>query len=309
VTAVRRFVFPLFAVCIALAVGIALGSGPLRGTAAEGGEAGADDAALAEEVRSLEDSQAFSEAVAEASAPGWVDGVLQAVPVTVVALPGVPADQVERAKQAVADAGGVVAVSLDVSADYVDPAKKTYVETVAETSMRSAESIAEAAAGGETYEQIAALVARAYVGNEQGATLDDEANKIASELTGAKLVTVAEPPIRRGTLTVVLAPGSHGQGAEMDARNTIVGDLVTALATQGKGVVVVTPSSGTEPGGVVDALESDPATKELKVSTLNVDEGATAGAALVLALRAAVDGKAGQYGVLPDGEVALPPGL
>lgn len=306
-TTLRRYVFPLFAVCVALAVGIALGTGPLRGTAAEGGEPAADEE-LADQVRSLQEGQLFAEAVAESSTAGWIDGTLPGSAVTVVVLPGVPDSQVERAQDALSAAGGLVAATVDVSPDYVDPAKKTYVETVAATSMRTAESLASLA-DSETYEQIGALVARAYVGNQKDASIDDEANKIASELTGAKLVEVTETPTRRGTLTVVLAPGSHGQGAEMDARNTIVGDLVVALADKGNGTVVVTPPSGTESGGVVDALVLDPATEDLRLSTLNVVDGATADAAMVLALRASAQGEAGQFGVLPDGEIALPPGL
>jgi len=307
VTTLRRYVFPLFAVCVALAVGIALGTGPLRGSAAEGGEPGADEE-LTDQVQSLENGQAFAESVAESSSAGGRDGGRPGSAVTIVVLPGVSDSEVEEAQQAVATAGGVVAATVEVSADYLDPAKKTYVETVASTSMRTAESLSSVA-DSETYEQIGALVARAYVGNKKDASVDDEANKIASELTGAKLVKVAETPTRRGTLTVVLAPGSHGQGAEMDARNTIVGDLVAAVAAKGNGTVVVTPPSGTDNGGVVDALVADPATQELRLSTLNVVDGATADAAMVLALRAAALGKAGQYGVLPDGEVALPPGL
>ena len=72
-------------------------------------------------------------------------------------------------------------------------------------------------------------------------TFDEEANKIDSELAGAKLVTVAEPLTLRGTATVVLAPGTHGNSADVDARNTIVGALVKALARQGDGTVLVTP--------------------------------------------------------------------
>jgi len=307
VTTLRRYVFALFAVCVALAVGIALGTGPLRGSAAQGGEPAADQD-LVDRVQSLEDGQEFAQAVAESSIPGWVDGALPGSAVTVVVLPGVSGDEVEQTREAVASAGGVVVATVDVSSDYLDPAKKTYVQTVAATSMRTAQSLASVS-DSDTYEQIGALVARAYVGNKKDASLDDEANKIASELTGAKLVEVAESPTRRGTLTVVLAPGSHGQGAEMDARNTIVGDLVVALADKGNGTVVVTPPSGTESGGVIDALVDDPATGKLRLSTLNVVDGATADAAMVLALRAAALGEAGHYGVLPDGEIALPPGL
>ena len=51
-----------------------------------------------------------------------------------------------------------------IAADYMDPAKKTYVDTVADQSLESADDL-QSLAGAETYEQIGALVARAYVGH------------------------------------------------------------------------------------------------------------------------------------------------
>ena len=89
--------------------------------------------------------------------------------------------------------------TVRISADYVNSAKKTYVDTVATTSLRSATDL-ESVADAETYAQIGALVARAYVGHPAAATFDDEANKIDSELTGAKLVKVDEAPLARGPL-------------------------------------------------------------------------------------------------------------
>ena len=169
--------------------------------------------------------------------------------------------------------------------DYVDPAKKTYVDTVAEQSLETAPDL-EAAAGEETYERIGALVARAYVGHSDASTFDEEANKIDSELAGAKLVKVAEPLTRRGTVTVVLAPGSSRQQRrhrcpQHDRRRAGEG-----AGPQGDGTVLVTPPTGAEPGGLIAASARRPGAQvNCELSTVNVSSGAAAQVAAVLALR------------------------
>lgn len=308
-TTVRRLIFPLFVTCVALAVGIALGTGPLRGSSAEGDSSAAGDtAALADQVSALEEGQEFAEAASSTAASKWLDGSVATRGVTLVVLPGVSKSRVRAAEAAIAQTGGgTLAATVTIDPDYVDPAKKTYVDTVADQSLQSAADL-KALADAETYQQIGALVARAYVGHLDAAAFDEQASQIDSELAGAKLLDVAEAPTVRGSVTVVLAPGGQGESAAFDARNTIVGELVIALAKQGDGTVVVTPPAGAEPGGVIGSLEADPQTKDLKLSTLNVSEGIAAQAAALRALQAAINGKPGTYGIV-DGEVVLPPGI
>ena len=133
-----------------------------------------------------------------------------------------------------------MSATVKVADDYVDPAKKTYVDTVAEQSLESAPDL-EAAAGDETYERIGALVARAYVGHSGSSTFDEEANKIDSELAGAKLVKVAEP------LTTSAAPRPRpraGQPRQQRRHRCAQHDRRRAgegAGPQGDGTVLVTP--------------------------------------------------------------------
>lgn len=308
-TTVRRLIFPLFVTCVALAVGIALGTGPLRGSTASGDSGSkADTAALKDQVSALEEGQQFNEAAAAKVSSGWLDGSVATRGVTLVVLPGVSGARVKAAQAAIAESGGgTLAATVSIDPDYVDPAKKTYVDTVADQSLQSAADL-KALTDAETYQQIGALVARAYVGHLDASEFDEQASQIDSELAGAKLLDVAEPPTTRGSVAVVLAPGGQGDGAAFDARNTIVGELVVALTKQGDGAVVVTPPTGAEPGGIIGSLEADPQTKDLKLSTLNVSEGIAAQAATLRALQTAINGKPGTYGIV-DGEVVLPPGI
>lgn len=306
-TTLRRLIFPLFAVCLALAVGVALGTGPLRGSTADGDDGSRANASAGEGDSAVSDGQQYAEAVAAAAAPGQVSGALDQRAVTVVVLPGVSDARVTQLQNMIATAGATLAATVTVADDYVDPAKKTYVDTVAQQSLESAADL-ESVAGDETYERIGALLARAYVGHSGTSTFDEEANKIDSELAGAKLVTVAEPLTLRGTATVVLAPGTHGTSADVDARNTIVGGLVKALARQGDGTVLVTPPSGAEPGGLIAASVADPDVEGIKLSTVNVSSGSAAQVAAVLALRNAIAAQAGNFGIV-DGLPTPPPAV
>lgn len=306
-TTVRRLIFPLFATCVALAVGIALGTGPLRGSSADGNTGdGATNSELNEQIAALKDGQRFNEALAARSAPDWMGNVLDGDEVTLVVLPNVGDERITSTQEAISEAGGKLAVSVRIDPDYIDPAKKTYVDTVADQSLESADDLASVA-DSETYEQIAALVARAYVGHADDAAFDDEAVQIDSELAGAKLLAVDGTPLTRGSVTIVLAPGGEGASATFDARNTIVGELVLALARQGDGTVLVTPPSGGEPGGLIGSLTAADV-KGVKLSTVNVTEGIAAQATALRALQQATWGKPGSFGLV-DGEAVFPPGI
>jgi hypothetical protein len=308
VSFVRRQIFPLFGAGMTLAVGVALGAGPLQGD--DGSTTGTSDAAageLSDQVDALEAAQAFDDATVAGLAPGLLDGRLAGRPVTLVVLPGVSEDRAEAARAAIKAAGGTTAITAELGGGLLDPGRKTYVSSVAASSLDGADDVVKAA-GGEPYQQMGALIARAYVGHGDGVTIDDEATKLDSELQGAKLVTVAGEPRERGSLTVVLATAAHGDDVEAEAFQLISTSILRGLAAGGDGMVVVTPKGGADDGGLIDAIDEDTGFSKLRVSTLNVADGPAADVALVYALAAAAGGKADAFGV--DGsDVVLPPGM
>jgi hypothetical protein len=309
VSLLRRQVFPLFGAAMTLAVGIALGAGPLQG-----GDGGDDsdhlesaNAALSDQVSALEAGQDFSEAVAAGVAPGLLAERLRGRTVTLVLFPGVGDDRADAIRDAIDAAGGQTAVTVQLSDDLLDPGKKTYVASVAAGSLKGADDVAKHVTD-DPYGQLGALIARAYVGRSAQLEIDDEATKIDSEIEGAKLVTVAGEPQQRGSVTVVLASGDHGAEVSTAAAHLISTSLIRALADASDGTVVVTPATGRAPGGLLDALEADASFDELRVSTLDVSDGSAAQVAAVFALAAAAADKAGSFGT--DGSsVILPPGM
>jgi hypothetical protein len=303
----RRHVFGLFTACVALAVGVALGAGPLQGDASAGDTGGHDAAALHDDVAALKAGQTFATSVLGASSTTVLHSALTGASVTLVVLPGVPHAAVKGLRDAVGAAGGQVNVTAHVAPTLVDPAQKTYTASVASTSVRGLRDLRGVPAD-QPYAQIAALVTRAYVGRGTDLVLDDEAVKIDSELRGAKLVTVEGALHRRSSLVVVLASGSHGTDPLTSASHVIETQLVSSLAAGSDAVLVATPSTGSDPGGLLSSVTGLKSLRHARLSTLNELGTPAAQIGAVYALAAAAHGTTGAYGV--DGtSVRLPPGL
>lgn len=303
-TYLRRHLFVLFSVAMALALGIALGSGPLRGDDAAGSPAGLEDAnaTLADQVSALKAAQQFGDEAGQVAASGLLADQLTGAQVTLVVFPGIDDDRVQAAADAIETAGGTVAARISLSPTLLDTGKKTFVSSVAASSSEGLDDLGDVSAD-EPYAVIGALIARAYLTHaDDGYALDDEATKIDSELQGAKVVSVDDGFRRRGSLAVVLAPGYHGTDAAAEANVLIASSVVEQVVGAGDAAVLVTPPSGGDAGGVLAAF-ADPS-----LSTLNVMDGPLARVAMVFALRAAAVEKAGAFGV--DGtDTVLPPGM
>lgn len=305
----RRHIFPLFGAAMTLAVGIGLGAGPLQGDGGDGasGDLGAGNAALQDQLEDVDASRQFGDAVAAGLAAGALEERLQGRSITLVVWPGVDDDDAQAMRAAVKAAGGSTAATVAVREDAVDAAKKTYVSSVAESSLDGAPDVAKSV-GDDPYEQLGALVARAYVATGDSLAIDDEATRIDSELQGAGLVAVEGEPRQRGSAVVVLGLGGHGDDSSAQAAQLISSALVEQLAAAADGTVVVTPATGRADGGLLAALETGATQRKLALATLNISDGPVAPVAGVYALAAALRGKAAAFGT--DGSaVILPPGL
>lgn len=305
-TALRRYLFGVLAICTAFAIGVALGGGPLRGSFVNVNAREAKASATAHSALSYAHRSSLLDAALSAAATRrLVSGRLTNRSVTVVALPQVPQATVAGLVDAVRLAGGLTPVVARLSADIVNPAKKTYVDSVASSSLQKRHDV-PVRAGADTYERIGAVLARAYVGTGTSTTFDSEASGIDAELQGARLVTLEDPPLRRGSLLLVIAPRSVSRGQYAAASRIIQGQLVTALARRSDGAVLV--SGGSEGSANVTQGWPRGLRAGVPLATLNVSTGPASRVAAVYALAAAANGRTGDYGV--SGRSAqLPPGL
>jgi Copper transport outer membrane protein, MctB len=304
----RRNIFPLFGAGTTLALGIALGAGPLQGDSGGDGSDGlsAANSQLSEQLAAARGSAGFGESLAAAASRSWLQGQLTGQSVTLFVLPGVSADRVDAVRAAVKSAGGTVAVTAYLSDDLLDAGHKTYVGSVATSSLDGAGKI-DGARSKDPYQQFGALLGRAYLADVDRLPFDDIATKIDSELQGAKLVKVDGEPTERGALALVLGSGAHGADVGVQASSLIGSTLAEQVASASQGALVATSPTGAAAGGLIASIDSSGAAGR-RLSTLNVSDGAVADVATVYALAAAARGKGGDFGV--DGsKTTLPPRL
>lgn len=305
-TVLRRYVFAVLAMCTALAIGVALGGGPLQGNFVDVNADGASGrSSPGAAAAAAQRSSRLDTAVASAATHRLLRDQLAGRSVAVVVLPGVAHSTVTGLIDALQQAGGLTPVVARLSGDLVDPAKKTYVDSVATSSLKHRPDLA-VQAGDDTFERIGAVLARAYVGTAAHSTFDSEASGIDAEMQGARLVTLDAPPVRRGTLLMVIAPqiGSRGQYAA--ASRVISAELIMALAASSDGAVLV--SVGSDDDAPVTQGWPVRLRSAAALSTLNVATGPASRVAAVYALQAAAHGRPGSFGVFGH-SVALPPGL
>lgn len=305
-TTLRRYLFALVAVCVAFASGIALGNGPLQGSkpADESVSLAGANAELADQVSALRRDQAFSRALGSATRLSVLHARLAGTSVGIFVIPGVPRATVTAVRKVVAEAGAEVTVQARLSAELVDPAKKTYVDSVAANSLKGVTDLEHT---GSAYVRIGRLISRAYTGTLDALAVDDEATRIDAQLRGAKLVSLDAPLLRRSNAVIVLTPGEHGNGEAVYAAHSIEVQLLEALAAGCDGVLLAGPAPSSQAGGLIFAVTNSAPMKHA-VSTLNVIDSSAGRIAAVGALSAAVTGKPGSYGML--GSVpAVPPGL
>lgn len=305
-TWLRRHLLAFVAVCVALAAGLALGAGPLQdvdktGTTAAQTDVNSEDAP---------DDDPFRESVTRAASQLLVEARLQGGFITLLVLPDVDNSILDGMTTVIEQAGGELAATVRIDEAFIDPGKKSYVDSVAGSSADGVDEMSDIPSD-DTYGLIAALLARAYVTDEgQGSAplLDEVATKIDSELQGAKLVTVRGDPLRRASLVVVLTPGEHGDDDLTAASHLIETKLVTAVATQASATLVATAPAASKSGGLLDVLAEADELSGLDVSTLNVINSAAGQVSSIYALSATATGQSGDFGIVGD-KVVLPPGL
>lgn len=305
---VRRYVFAFVAVCLAFAGGVALGNGPLQGTTPTSDDtaSSAVTSRLSDQVAALRQDQAFSQALGQAAGPVLLSDELRNTSVAVFVLPGVATATVTGVLQAVTAAGGEVVIRGHLSPSLVDPGKKTYVDSVATNSMRGLKDLRSSAAL-PTYRRIGALMARAYTGGSRALAADNEATGIDAQLQGAKLVSLRDPLDRRASAVIVLADGDHGKADAVYAGHQIESQVVDALAGDCDGLLLAAPASASADGGLISAVTTSPDMTNA-VATLNVVDTPAGQTASVAALRSALDGQPGSFGMVA-GRPVLPPAL
>lgn len=287
----RFHVISLVAVLLALAVGVALGGGPLSEVGRGSDEASAaekDRAQLTSDLKEAELVAGFQDRVTASLAGSKAGSALKGHAVSVVTMPGADKKQVDALTDQVSKAGGEVSgtyamsnklLSVDGSS-LVDSLGSQLVETTTNSGVDD---------GATTYVRMGQLIRRAIASTtDSGADLDKGSRNIISGLDAAKLFSTVSGGEKRSSLVlVVLGDAPTGDGADK-----VVGGLVTGLVHGSDGVVI----GGETESAMLKALRANEDVAGA-VSTVDSVQSRSGQLAAVLALAAEAAGGPGSFGV------------
>lgn len=299
----RNRMMGLIAALMLVALGIALGAGPLQGDADRIAQESARQRAALEqrdtEIAGLRQSAELSAALTSSTMTRMVSGRLTNRKVALVTLPGANPETVQLLDDTIRAGGGAVSGRVSVTEALLDPASKGLVDALSSQMIEQNDGVT-AGADADGYQRIGALLARA-VGvapavKAASAPYDPTAIGILSGLKAAKLVDVVDVAVR-AALTVVVLP-EEGQSAQSAA-------LVAVLEGYGAQVptVVAGPTQAAGEDGVLAALRG----ADDALSTVDSVETQAGQVVTVLALSALVRGEKGDFGAVGPLERAVPP--
>lgn len=306
----RYHIVSIVSVFLALAVGVALGGGPLKGevdnSLVEQVEADRQEKSdLRAEIASLRTGDRFTDDFATQVAPGLVGGTLGGHAVTLVALPGADEATVTSVTELVGQAGGSVAGTVRLSGGLLDVGNRQLVD---ELSTQLLDGVPDVSVGDDasTYERVGALLARAVATDEKGgAAVDDAANSIISGLSTADLMSPAADLERRGNLVMFIAGEGADNRADRESASAVMSSLARAVDSATDGVVVAGPPRSARLDGVVQGVRDDVVAAE-SVSTVDTASRVAGHVVAVLALAEQAEGRAGQYGSVNAADGPLP---
>ena len=314
----RYHVVSLISVFLALAVGIALGAGPLEETIGDTltGQVEAlraDRDALRTELDDAQSSLDRQTVYLEGAAPMLLDGTLAGRRVAVISLGDVDEEAREGVEEQLATAGATVSGRVQVTDEWDDASVSGFRETLAADVATYLDPAPGSGDGVET--QLAEALVQGLTTPDAAAPdeLSDNATLVLELLsTGeSQLVTVAEPITAPADAIVVLAADAvEPDAAEPtaasteDPAQTLAGPLAIVTAAQARSAGAILAGGVAVPGDLVSTVLAD---SELasRISTVTGFRGVTGQISVPLGLNARIGGTVGHYG-FGDGLTPVP---
>ncbi len=314
----RYHLVSLVSVFLALAVGIALGAGPLKGPIATVVNSEVDSlrqakAALRTQLDTADAGIQHRDDFTTAITPALVDKQLGGRSVVLVTVPDSDTNGVKALVSALQTAGAKVTGRVDVKSAWTDPGHAADRDQLA--TQLAADLPAGLDPASTTATKLDVLLSRALVTAEiiNSGQTDATSEAILTALQAAGMISVDGSVAGRATEAVVLAPGVQqavaGTAATPSPSATDSAstwrDLAATLDGGSNGVVVLGPASSAAAGGVVSSVRSDSSVAKA-VSTVDTGGTPMGVIATVLALREQLSGTAGNYGFGDGAKAALP---
>ncbi len=288
----RYHLVSIAAILLALAAGVALGSGPLD-------EAGASLAGTDNSTKSSADPAVtpFESAYAARTSLGLYKNALKGQSVVVITMPGASAAEAKSISSMLEQAEADVTGQIELTSKLLNSANRQFAEGVAQQAGADVPGVKTA---GDSYGRIGAAIGRSILAPKSGA-LDPTASTLQSAFVEGGLITMTRKPTKLATLAVVLTgPKSAGSGDQ----GSVVAAMAAALDSSGKGVVVAGPASSSTDGGFVKAVRDSDASSS--VSTVDVTDFAAGRVLTVLAAAKEAAGQSGSWGTSRSADGGLP---
>lgn len=312
----RYHIVSLISVFLALAVGIVLGAGPLRGTIADELSGQVDQLRIEKETLrddldtaqvALQERSAF---ISE-SAPRLLDGALAERSVALVALPDADPDVADAIAARLSQAGADVVGRVQVTETWVDPAQTTFRSGIAQNLVPSmSPAPADDSSSGRILGQALgqSLTLRDPDNTDKRSSA---ASQMLELLKTSELITEDSSVEGPAYATVVVGPPAIDEDLtedelqRLDQANNILTKFALGISTTGEGSIVAGSQDGE--GSLLAALRSDEA-GATEVTTVDHVGTVTGQVTIPLALAADITGEQEHYGTADDAEAVLPQG-
>ncbi|MEO5710501.1 MAG: copper transporter [Nocardioidaceae bacterium] len=306
----RYHIVSIVSVFLALAIGVALGGGPLKGevdnTLVDQVRTDrATKAALTAQITNLRGSNTFTDQFATTVAPSLIGNTLKGRSVTFVVLPTARQSDVASLADLVGVAGGTVGGTVRVGDQLVDAGDKQLVDELG-NQLEDRASGVSIPADASPYERIGTLIARA-IGTDYngGLPVDGPATSILAGLSTTSLLSAEGKLNRRGSLVLFVTGAGQGSSEEKKGAATIVDTLVQAVDAATDGVVLAGPTASAREGGQVKAVRDDVSAAR-DVSTVDALGRSAGQVVTIMALAGQATGRTGHYGAVDAADGAMP---
>lgn len=327
----RYHLVSLISVFLALAVGIALGAGPLKEAIGDSLTGQVDQLrAEKEDLRTQLDQTAaalaLQEEVFDAAAPGLVDDVLAGRRIAVIELADVESEVRDQVAERIGQAGGTVTAVVQVTEQWTDPGRRAYRQSLAGTLVEYLDPVPPQDAGPDT--ELAEALAQSLttplptdpdvISPEAAIVLEllTESGLVAHEgeltVPADAVVVLAGPSLDPGTVEAdTPSPGATASDRdaaatadELAARLDAAVQIVIAAQDRSAGAVVA--GGKVVNPGLMHRLRQDERTTA-RVSTVEAVATTVGQVSVPLALSARIGGTVGHYGSTGDVTAPIPP--
>lgn len=326
----RYHLVSLISVFLALAVGIALGAGPLEGTIGDTLTGQVEQLRVErDEMRAQLDLAATeldrSESAFEAIAPSVLDGVLADRRVAVIEVSDVVPEVMEEVVARIGQAGGSVTATVQVTDAWTDPTQQSFRQQIAGTLVEYLSPVPPDDAGTDL--ELAEALVQALTSADPGDpdALAEPADFILEVLREAELVQIEDTISLAADAVVVLAGPTVGvvevreavaaqqtappeEVAEELARTETMIEAALRIATtaQARSVGAVVAAGALGDPSLVQRIRQDDATVS-HISTVDGVQTVTGQVAVPLALSARIAGTIGHFGTEAGATASMPP--